>query len=159
MGHGFVHRYSHKRRVLVLAAAGGLAALAGCSSAPKPLAVKITLEGSANLNPDQRGRPSPASVKLFALKSVAVFEKADFFSLFDRERETLGDDLVGRDELILKPGERVVLDRKLPPEVAFVGVMVGYRDLERAKWRLSIPVAQLRRPVTIQVDALNVSLK
>jgi type VI secretion system protein VasD len=159
VGPDIVHRYYNRRVLLLALASAGLAALGACSSAPKPLAAKITLEASANLNPDQKGRPSPVTVKIFELKSVAGFEKADFFSLFDRDRETLGAELVGRDELVLKPGDKIVQDRKLAPDVAFVGILVGYRDLERAQWRLSIPVATLRKPVTVQIDAARVALK
>jgi len=156
-----VQRRGRTRRELLLAAVvASLAALAGCSSAPKPIVAKLTLEATKDLNPDQRGRPSPATVKLFDLKSSATFEKADFFSLFDRERETLGPELVSRDDLVLKPGDRIVQERKLAPEVQFIGVLVGYRDLERSQWRLVIPIATVRsKPATIDVGALRVSLK
>lgn len=156
-----VHRRDHTRRQVLLAAgAVGLVALTGCASAPKPIVAKLTLEASKDLNPDQRGRPSPATVKLFDLKSSAGFEKADFFSLFDRERETLGPDLVSRDDLVLKPGDRLAQERKLAPEVQFIGVLVGYRDLERSQWRLLIPIAAVRsKPVTVDVGALRVALK
>ena len=61
---------------------------------------------------------------------------------------------------MLKPGDRIVQERKLAPEVQFIGVLVGYRDLERSQWRLVIPVATVRsKPATIDVGALRVSLK
>lgn len=149
-----------RRQLLLAAGVASVAAFVGCSSAPKPIVVKLTLEASKDLNPDSRGRPSPATVKIFDLKSSASFEKADFFSLFDRERETLGPDLVSRDDLVLKPGDRIAQERKLAPDVQFIGVLVGYRDLERSQWRLVIPVAAVRsKPATIEVGALRVSLK
>ena len=149
-----------RRQLILAAAAAALASLGGCASAPKPVVAKLTLEASADLNPDQRGRPSPVTVKLFELKSAAGFDKADFFSLFDRERETLGPELVGRDELVLRPNDKIVQERKLAPEVQFIGILVGYRDLERSQWRLTIPVAAARKgPLIIQVGALRVSLK
>jgi len=164
MNQEVMHRQGRTRRELVLAAGAlGFVSLAGCPSAPKPpkpVVAKLTLEASKDLNPDQRGRPSPATVKLFDLKSSASFEKADFFSLFDRERETLGPELVGRDELVLRPSDRVVREDELAPEVQFIGVLVGYRDLERSQWRLVIPVATVRsKPAIIEVGALRVSLK
>lgn len=138
----------------------GAAQLAGCASGPKPVVAKLTIEAAASVNPDQRGRPSPVALKLFELKSLTSFERADFFALFDRERETLGTELVGRDEMVLRPGDRITQERKLGPDVRFIGVLVGYRDLERSQWRLSIPVDTLRsRPVVIQVDAARVALK
>jgi len=148
-----------RRKLLFAAWAIGLT-LAGCASGPKPLDVKLTIEAAPGVNPDQRGRPSPVALKLFELKSLTNFERADFFSLFDRDRETLGPELVARDEMVLKPGDRIAQERKLAPEVRFIGVLVGYRDLERSQWRLSIPVETARSgPLAIQVEAARVALK
>lgn len=118
------------------------------------------MEAAPGINPDQRGRPSPVALKLFELKSLSSFERSDFFSLFDRERETLGPELVARDEFVIKPGDRIVQERKLSPDARFIGVVVGYRDLERSQWRLSVPVAaEGIQPLVIEVDANRVALK
>jgi type VI secretion system protein VasD len=150
----------NRRRTLLIAVAAALPAFAGCASGPKPVIARLTLEAAPGVNPDQSGRPSPVAVKLFELKSLASFERSDFFSLFDRERETLGAELVTRDELVMKPGDRVTQERKLSPEVRFIGVLVGFRDLERSQWRLSIPIDATRsQPIVIQLDPMRVSLK
>ena len=156
-----IHQHRLLRRWLLSAACvSGLTLLAGCASAPKTIVAKFAIEAASDVNPDQRGRPSPVALKLFELKSLTSFERADFFSLFDRERETLGPELVARDEMVLKPGDRLMQERKLAPEVRFIGVLVGYRDLERSQWRLSIPVETMtRQPVVIQLDAARVALK
>lgn len=149
-----------RRRTLSALGAAYVLTLAGCASGPKPTVIKLTIEATQNVNPDQRGRPSPVAVKLFELKSLTAFERADFFSLFDRERETLGPELVGRDEMVIRPGDRVVQERKLAPEVRFIGILVGYRDLERSQWRLSVPVEAARSQLlVIQLDAARVALK
>lgn len=150
-----------RRRGLLLAAGGFAVAFAsGCASAPKPLLARLSIEAAPGLNPDLRGRPSPLAVKILELKTLTAFERADFFSLFDRERETLGAELVARDEVVLKPGDRIIQERKLAPDVKFIGVLAGFRDLERSQWRLAIPVETLRsQPVFIQVDANRVAMK
>ena len=147
-----------RRRLLL--AIGATCALASCASAPKPVVVKLTMEAASGINPDQRGRPSPVALKLFELKSLSSFERSDFFSLFDRERETLGPELVARDEFVIKPGDRIMQERKLTPETKFIGIVVGYRDLERSQWRLSIPVEGAGgKPIVIEVDSNRVALK
>ena len=147
-----------QRRLLLMVST--IWVLTACASAPKPVVVKLTLQASPGINPDQRGRPSPVAVKLFELKSLSSFERSDFFSLFDRERETLGPELVARDEFVMKPGDRIAQERKLSPDSKFIGVVVGYRDLERSQWRLSVPVeAASAQPLIIEVDANRVALK
>jgi len=148
------------RRRLIFAACVTCGMLTGCASEPKPVNVTLTIEAGRDINPDPHGRPSPIALKLFELKSLANFERADFFSLFDRERETLGPELIARDEMVLRPGDRVTQERKIAPEVRFIGVLAGFRDLERSQWRLSIPMEAARRqPLRIQLDATRVALQ
>ena len=81
--------------------------LAACGAAPpKPTIVQGSVEAGADINPDRRNRASPVTVRIYELKTVAVFERADFFSVWDGEAETLGGDLLGRDEIQLVPGEQ-----------------------------------------------------
>ena len=72
---------------------------------PKPTIIQVSLTVDVNTNPDARGRASPVVARLLELKSLATFQSADFFSLFDREREALGGDLVAKQELALQPGD------------------------------------------------------
>ena len=84
-----------------------LGAVAGCGTAPPaPTAIRADIVATADVNPDARGRPSPVVVKVFELKSLAAFETADFFSLFDKDKETLGGELLARDEFSLIPGDK-----------------------------------------------------
>ena len=118
-------------------------ALAGCASAPKPVVttLQITVEASADVNPDARRRASPVAVRVYALKTLAAFESADFFSLFEKDQATLGGDLVVKEELLLKPGESKVLNLKLGPESKSLAYFAAFRDLEKATWRGSKAIA------------------
>jgi type VI secretion system protein VasD len=111
--------------------------LAGCAGAPKPVisSLQVNATAAADVNPDVRRRASPVTVRLYAMKSAAPFESADFFSLFDKDTATLGADLVQREEMLLKPGEQKAMALKFGPEVKVIAVMAAFRDLERARWR------------------------
>jgi type VI secretion system protein VasD len=119
------------------AAATGVLGLVGCAGAPKPVvsSIQVSAQAGADVNPDARRRASPVTVRLYAMKSAALFESADFFSLFDKDTATLGAELVQREEMLLKPGEQKALALKLGPEVKAIAVMVAFRDLERSRWR------------------------
>ncbi|UZE86629.1 type VI secretion system lipoprotein TssJ [Pseudomonas viciae] len=121
--------------------------LAGCATL-SPLStmtkLNLTLTASAQVNPDLNGRPSPVVVRLYELKHPVAFENADFFSLYERARESLSPDLVSSEELELRPGETVELRLDIARGGRYVGVLAAYRDLPKARWRYTLPVAAAR---------------
>jgi type VI secretion system protein VasD len=143
----------HVRRTLCATLAFGIVAWgAGCSlMAPKPPPppppppppkppppppkLSISVVAARRLNPDIRGRASPVVVRLYELKSVAPFDSADFMSLYEKDRSVLGSELVAREEFMLEPGESKAIDKLLAPEVRCLGVVVTFREIERAQWR------------------------
>ena len=132
---------------------------AGCASAPKPTVVKGTIAASANVNPDDRGRPSPIVMKVFELKSLAAFQGADFFSVFDKDKETLGAELAAREEFTLVPNERKEFSRQVQADTRYLGAVAAFRDLERSRWRAStaIPANKLS-VVVIQLEGNQVTI-
>ncbi|GAA4349861.1 type VI secretion system lipoprotein TssJ [Variovorax defluvii] len=135
-------RIAGRRRVLSglgLLAAGVLAA--GCAKPPPPppppvtTPVAMTLVAGADANPDARGRASPLTVRVYALKTSSAFESADFFSLFEKDQATLGADMAQREEVLLRPGDSKKLEMVLAADIKAIGVMAAYRDLDRARWR------------------------
>lgn len=135
-------------------------ALLGCAKPPpppKPTIFQVNLEVASNANPDARGRASPVVARLFELKSLASFENADFVLLFERDKEALGNDLVAKEEFMLHPGETRKFTRELNTETRFVAVVAGYRDLERSRWRASLPTPlHETTPVTISVQERDI---
>jgi len=133
--------------------------IAGCAGAPKPALVKAQFDIQASVNPDSRGRPSPVVVRLYELKSMASFNGADFFSIYERDKETLGGELMAREEFLFRPGEKRQLDRKLQLDTRYVGVIAAFRDLEHAQWRATMAVTPGDVvPMMIKLDGRNVSI-
>lgn len=117
--------------------------LAGCSSLSpfsKMTKVNLTLTGSDRLNPDLNGRPSPIVVRLYELSHPVVFENADFFSVYERAKESLAPDLVASEELELRPGETVELMLSVEKGSRYVAILAAYRDLAHTQWRYTAPV-------------------
>ena len=128
----------------MLTAFVALALMAGCSSmSPYSNVTKLNLKLTASdqLNPDLNGRPSPIVVRLFELKHPVAFENADFFSLYERAKESLVPDMVATEELELRPGETVELKLSVEEGSRYVGVLAAYRDLPDTKWRYTLQVA------------------
>jgi type VI secretion system protein VasD len=146
-----------RQSLRALSLACSIALVAGCGSSPPVLRGSIKVDPSAN--PDLRGRPSPIVLRVYELRALAAFNRADFFSLFEKEQEALGNDLVGREEYQLTPAENRPYQRQLQPDTKFLGVVAAFRDLEKARWRHAMPVPSKRRvTVTIGIQAQAVTL-
>lgn len=158
-----VHR---RRQLLALLAAAASSAGVGCvgpkpppkpplptprapppAPPPPPTMLRATLVAQASVNPDIRGRPSPVIVRVYGLKSRTMMDTAHFFALFEKDKETLGAELVEREEFQLKPGDTRLIEKQLPADFAHLGVFVAFRDIERAQWRdvMTIIPRQLNR--------------
>lgn len=123
-----------------------LVSLAGCSLlSPYSSVTKLnlTLTASDQLNLDLNGRPSPVVVRLFELKHPVAFENTDFFSLYERGKESLAPDLATSEELELRPGEIIELKLSVQEGSHYVGILAAYRDLSQTRWRYTVPVTSM----------------
>ncbi len=137
--------------------------LAGCAEIPfikpDPTLVEAKIVASPQANPDSRKRPSPVVVRVYELKGRAQFDAADFISLFERDKDVLGSDLIARDEFVLKPGETKDLNRQPQAEAKFLAVLVGFRDLEKARSRAIAAVeANKTNRWVIKIEPLSVAI-
>ncbi|KJJ97577.1 MULTISPECIES: type VI secretion system lipoprotein TssJ [Pseudomonas] len=137
-----------------------LAMLASCSSlSPYSSMTKLNLKLTASdeLNPDLNGRPSPVVVRLIELKHPVAFENADFFSLYERAKESLAPDMVTSEELELRPGETVELKLSVEEGSRYVGVLAAYRDLSQSQWRYVVQLtAQALNEADLTLDQASI---
>ena len=149
------------RGTLVMAFAA-LFALAACQAAPPPTpptVVNLTVAAGPTINPDPQGRPTPVLVRVYELTAPSAFQQADFFQLLERDGETLGTDLAGRDELTVTPGGSAALTIDFGPQSRFLGVLVAYRDIDNAQWRAVTAVTQnATSAVSVSLDGLNTQI-
>jgi type VI secretion system protein VasD len=165
-----------RRGVLLL----GTAALASCSwlfgkkdeekkPEPKEAAMKpppgakleITVAASPLINPDLDGRPSPVVVRFYQLGSEEAFKQADFTQLYESDEKTLGKSLLGKLDTILPPGGIQVFSiAKVNPETTFIGVVVGFRKFDGAKWRADYAMqGKSETKIRCNISHLAVELK
>jgi type VI secretion system protein VasD len=135
--------------------------LAGCGG-PAPLpppVLELTLIGGASQNVDPSGKSSPVALRLYELTGTAKFERADAFALIERDKQTLGSDSSVSEEFVIAPGETRPLTHALLPNTQFVGIIAIFRDIDRAAWRVSAPVAKNGvSKFVVRIDGLKVTL-
>lgn len=136
------------------------AATVGCGSNPKPepepkpepTRLEISLSATEDVNPNTDGFPSLIVVRLFVLRGQSAFASADFFALWDTEQAVLARDLLSREELVLKPGQTMILNNIIDPDARVLGVAGAYQDIHRATWRAMAPLTEG------QTNALKIEL-
>jgi type VI secretion system protein VasD len=136
--------------------------------------MKLTLTVAAKdtVNPDEKGRASPVLVRVYELKTAAAFENADYFTLDKGDKALLAQDLLERDEFVLRPGESRDIERKLNADTQALGFMVGYRELGKATWRVvhklppapeaawyraTLPARKIKLQVSLDQQAITIS--
>lgn len=121
----------------------------------------IALQGDQKLNTDARNTSAPVAVRVYLLRSPNAFRRADFLTLFENDRSTLGNDLISREELFLRPGQTIRLTKELTPDVRSIAVFAAFREFGGATWRALDTAPETSgapAPVRIEVGAREVRL-
>jgi type VI secretion system protein VasD len=126
--------------LLTVAMLGLLSACAG--GPPKPEALDMQINATADVNPDMQGRPSPVILHIIELSSTEQFNRLDYMGLTQPSGAGLGADLLGKNQMVLQPGEAKILPMELNPQTTAIGLVAGYRDIDNATWRKVVPITQ-----------------
>lgn len=116
-------------------------------SPPEPTVITLKLETSQNLNLNPDGKATPLVARIYELKSSDGFTNADFFTIYNRDKDVLGSDVGFRKELDLTPGQKREVRFEPKPDSRFIGVFGAFRDLETAQWRAVLEIPADKKPV------------
>jgi type VI secretion system (T6SS) VasD/EvfM/TssJ family lipoprotein len=118
-----------------------------CAAAPaRPARQRLARPGGAGRlfqrpgHAQRRSRRRAPAQPRCPQAAVAGGDAGDFVSLFEKEQAVLGAELVAREEFVLRPGEKRVLTKTLSADTRFIGVLAAFRDLERTRWHVTVPV-------------------
>lgn len=137
-----------KKTITTIGWVGALLLLVGCAGKPPPkieiptdvILIQGQLAASPDVNPGPDGIPSPVLVRIYELASDDVFNRTDFFTLFDHETEVLAAALLRIRDFQLVPGQVVDMTGQADPRTQYIGVIAALRDLDAARWRVTAPL-------------------
>ena len=153
------------RTSLALALALALSCALGCKTSqtqqpqpqgpPKKFEITLRVRPKADLNPNDRGEPTPVQLRVYQLKDRPRFTEAAFEDLWVKDKEVLADSLLsGPKELSFEPGPSeegapLAYDIKLEPDTKFIGLMALFsaprkEGLEERKLCVTIDEADIR---------------
>jgi type VI secretion system protein VasD len=109
-----------------------------------PRNVPLTLFAANNLNAADDGKPLALVVRLYTLKDPTSFLQAplDAFSDPDKEKNTLGSDLLSVREVTLIPGQHYVVTEKVSREAQAFGVVALFRAPAMQRWKFAFDPAK-----------------
>ena len=129
-----------------------LVSVSGCSwfSEPplEPLDphLTLTLQASLDTNRNLYGRPSPVLVRVFQLANSQAFQRATLSQLSTNPEQILRADFHGQEVFLLRPGQRYRYHFIPEPRTRDIGVIVEYRSIDEARWRVVSRVDQSMTP-------------
>jgi type VI secretion system protein VasD len=100
---------------------------------PEPLAVSLT--ASSRLNPGDKGEPLTTVVRLYQLKGRDKLTGASFDEMLDRDKETLGEDLLSMQELTVSPGETLRPAIARNADTGYLAAVALFRRPGTGAWR------------------------
>lgn len=106
---------------------------------PSDISLKLTTD--AQLNPDRENRSSPVVLRIYQLSSAKKFKESDFFQIYDKDKATLGDAMLKKQELELNPNESRKLDIKLDAKTKYIGLLAAFQNMDNAKWQEIIKIS------------------
>lgn len=132
--------------------------LTGCHSANQQLTTEYV--ATAEVNPDIRHNPAPIVITTYQLKAINTFKHADYFSLYDRAKVILGQDLLHQEQIEIKPSQKLVTTQHLLPQTQYIGVIAGYRDIDNSKWRVIFDLKKIKsHQIIIELQSEKIVIK
>jgi type VI secretion system protein VasD len=134
-----------RMRLLKLFMLMSVALLSACSS------ITTDFHADAHINPDIQGAPSPLALSIFELTDAQKFQTASFFNLYGNAAQTLATTLLYQKDLVVSPGQQLVVTLPYVEGVHFVGYVAAFRN-GSVCWRRVVRV----QPWLIMVPSIHI---
>jgi type VI secretion system protein VasD len=103
--------------------------------------LKLIIAANPSINLDEKREPSPLFIRLYELTSEHAFNKADFYTLLEKDDATLGKDLIIKRELTrVLPGTNREESFLLDPKTRYVGLFAEFYEYKNAKFKVLFQV-------------------
>ncbi|NWK78832.1 type VI secretion system lipoprotein TssJ [Aquitalea sp. LB_tupeE] len=123
---------------------------------PKLTTLKLDFTAREAINPDERGHALSVVVRVYQLRDGKAFARASYEQLLSQDRETLGDEMLARHDLLLRPGASTSLNAAVEPDTSQIAVVALLRQpVPPAIWRVSMSVKELDNQKAARLELLD----
>lgn len=144
----------------------------GCSTVKKEgVDANFEIITSDFINPDDKKESRPLNISLFYLTDTENFLQADYFDLFQSDKNPLAETLIHQSNVLVVPNSRKEHVEEIPKDVRAVGVIYQFRQLDKSQWRAVIDTPETcflgfncksvlnSSRIFISIDELNTKIK
>ena len=128
----------------------------------EPIALKLVLNASENINPSQASAGNPVVVNLYQLKSIDAFKSSQILDLYEKDTSILAKDLVSKQTLgSVLPKEKREITLAIDQGTKFLAVFVQFANYSQAKARSWLEIKEIEdiEQVNILIDSLTVNIE
>ena len=108
--------------------------------------INVTLTADGDINPNISGEAAPLRIMLFSLTDTEFFTESNYFDFTGRRQGSLQNGITKLYDGVLTPGETRKLSLHITEQVAAIGVIGGYREIEHARWKSSVKLSPGWKP-------------
>ena len=116
--------------------------LLGCTQAPVPQqaepcdrqVLSAAVIATPYINPTESGEARPLQLRLYQLKNDVSFRNASFNEIWKADQETLGDDLLDKQEFPVYPDSTQQVDFERNPEAQYIVAAGLFRSPKGKQW-------------------------
>ncbi len=114
---------------------------------PPPKMIPLRIHAGMNLNSAEERRGFAVVARVYKLRDASAFMTSAYnvFGNSTREREALGDSLMEVREVVLTPGQRVDSSERMTSEMAYLGVVILFRNPAPERWRVAFAQADIEK--------------
>jgi|GEM_PF-1719843 len=116
--------------------------LVGCASTSMRN-VNMHIDAAQYLNPNTHGIAEPLILSIYQLKAPMKFKQATYSDLLLNTSQKLGDDLIDKESIEVRPAENASHTVQIDSDVKYIGIIASYRNINNAIWRTVVTIPNI----------------
>ena len=93
----------------------------------------LNIVAARTINASESGQADPLQLRVYELSNDALFQQADFLSLYLNDTSTLQDTLIKKRVLpVIQPGDQRTLELELQQATRFIAVLAEFAEFSTA---------------------------
>ena len=145
--------YKYPRRTVihllsVMSLVLGIIFLSSCrqySEAQQQRFVLLDIRASQDVNPNRFFEPAPLAITVYSLASPGLSDEMSIDELIEQTQGQGNKKINSLYQAIIQPGEVLAVKLNISTDITTLGVAGEYRDIENARWKSEIQLADLRQ--------------